>query len=256
MADIIEEFGDGVLRVTLNQTDRGNALNEASIDKLTEIISSLAGNPSIKAMVLSGAGDRAFCTGADLSTGSSFQFDYARPQLRFAGLLRAARAATTPLIARINGHCMAGGMGLLALCDLAIAVDHAKLALPEVKVGVFPMMVISELQHLIGKRKLYELCLLGRPMTAAEAVSAGLVNVACPASELDRHVDGMLSEILEKSPVVVSRGLYALKRVEALSFEESISFTESQIGLLAMTEDSKEGLAAFREKRKPVWTGR
>jgi enoyl-CoA hydratase/carnithine racemase len=205
-------------------------------------------------MVLTGAGDQAFCAGADLQSGGSFAFDYSDPYIGYANLLRCARASVVPMIARVNGACMAGGMGLLAMCDMAVAAGHAKFGLPEVKVGLFPMQVLSVLQHLLPRRVLTQMCITGEPIDAQTALSVGLINSV--AESLDEGVAKLLEPVLKNSPTAIRRGLYALKRLEAMSFEEAAAFTEGQIGLLALTEDAREGMRAFAEKRSPVWTGK
>jgi enoyl-CoA hydratase/carnithine racemase len=148
---------------------------------------------------------------------------------------------------------MAGGMGLLAMCDLAVAAPHARFGLPEVKVGVFPAQVLSVLQGLVGRRMLTELCITGEPIDARQALACGLVNYV--ADDLDGGVQALLGRVLDKSPAAIRRGLYLMQQIETMSFEQSIAFTESQIGLFALTDDAAEGQQAFREKRQPRWTG-
>ena len=224
------------------------------INALAAALTSANSDRSVRAIVLTGAGDKAFCAGADLQSGQSFQFDYAEPTQGFANLLRLSRQMTVPMVARVNGACMAGGMGLLAMCDLAVAAPHAQFGLPEVKVGVFPAQVLSVLNGLIGARALTELCITGEPIGAEEALRLGLINRV--SEDLDDGVDALLNRFLDKSPAAIRRGLYLMKRIGAMSFEESMAFTESQIGLIALTEDAAEGQAAFREKRAPRWSGR
>ena len=224
------------------------------INALAAALTSANSDRSVRAIVLTGAGDKAFCAGADLQSGQSFQFDYAEPTQGFANLLRLSRQMTVPMVARVNGACMAGGMGLLAMCDLAVAAPHAQFGLPEVKVGVFPAQVLSVLNGLIGARALTELCITGEPIGAEEALRLGLINRV--SEDLDAGVDALLNRFLDKSPAAIRRGLYLMKRIGAMSFEESMAFTESQIGLIALTEDAAEGQAAFREKRAPRWSGR
>ena len=256
MDELITETRDDVVRLTINRPDKRNAMTEGVIAGIAEAIVQASRSRDVRAIVLTGAGDKAFCAGADLGTGKAFRFDYSVPNQSFANLLRVAQRATVPLIARVNGACMAGGMGFLAMCDMAVAAEHAMFGLPEVKVGVFPMQVLSVMQRLVSSRTLYEMCLTGEPLTAAEARTVGLVNHVAPAAELDARLDWLLGRLLDKAPSAIRRGRYAMRTIEAMSFEESIAFTESQIGLVAMTEDAHEGLLAFREKRKPAWTGR
>ncbi|HBY25695.1 MAG TPA: enoyl-CoA hydratase, partial [Bradyrhizobium sp.] len=159
-------------------------------------------------------------------------------------------------IARVGGVCMAGGMGLLCMTDMAVAADGVIFGLPEVKVGVFPMQVLSLLQSIAPPRLVNEWSLTGEPFDAKAAQAAGLLNYVVPAAELDAKVDWLIGRIVDKSPTAIRRGKYAMRAIASMSFDESIAYTESQIALLAMTEDAKEGLKAFGEKRKPTWTGR
>ena len=253
-AELIAHQQDGVLRLTIQRESRRNAISPAVINALAAALTSANSDRSLRAIVLTGAGDKAFCAGADLQSGQSFQFDYAEPTQGFANLLRLSRQMTVPMVARVNGACMAGGMGLLAMCDLAVAAPHARFGLPEVKVGVFPAQVLSVLNGLIGARALTELCITGEPVGAEEALRLGLINRV--SEDLDAGVDALLKRFLDKSPAAIRRGLYLMKRIGAMSFEESMAFTESQIGLIALTEDAAEGQAAFREKRPPRWSGR
>ena len=189
----------------------------------------------MRVIVLTGAGDKAFCAGADLQPGKGFAFDLAKPNLDYADLLRVAYRATLPSIARINGACMAGGIGLLCMVDLAVAADHVLFGLPEVKGGVFPMQVSSLLQHLAPRRWVREWCITG---------------------ELDAKVEWLVQRIVDKSPTAIRCGKYAMSAVASMSFDEAAAHMEGQIALLSLTGDAREGLAAFNEKRKPSWTGK
>ena len=240
------------MRLTICREARRNALSKAVIDGIGAGFTRAAADPSIRAIVVTGAGTQAFCAGADLQ-GDSFKMSTAEPYLGFANLMRHARRLNVPLIARVNGACMAGGMGLLAMCDLAVATEAAKFGLPEVKVGVFPSQVLSVLQHLVGRRNLAELCITGEPITSAEAKAMGLINHV--AADLDGKLDWLLARVLDKSPTGIRRCLYTMKHIQSMAFEESIAFTESQIVLTSMSDDAREGQAAFREKRKPEWPG-
>jgi enoyl-CoA hydratase/carnithine racemase len=252
---VVEQRGH-VLWLTIQREERRNAINGAVLGGLRQALVQAGQDPAVRAVVLTGAGTRAFCAGADLQSGQSFRFDYSQPHQGLADLLREARRCTVPLIARVNGACMAGGMGLLAMCDLAVASRTATFGLPEVKVGVFPAQVLAALQNLLPRRVLNELCLTGETIDAERALSIGLVNHLADADALDATLGALLARLLDKSPSAIRRGLYTLKHTEHLGFEQAVAFTESQIGLFALTEDAQEGQAAFREKRTPNWTGR
>lgn len=245
-----------VLTLTINRPDQRNALSPSVMSGMAGALRAAQDDRELRAIVITAVGDKAFCAGADLGTGKSFKFDYSEPRMPMPELFRLARNANVPIVGRVNGSCMAGGMGLLAMCDLAVAAGHALFGLPEIKVGVYPMQVLSVLQHVVPRRRLLELCFTGEPVSAAEARDMGLLNRVVPGSELDAAVQALLERIVDKSPSAMRRGKYATYAIESMSFEESIMFMESQIGLVAATEDAAEGQLAFREKRKPAWTGR
>src|SRR3954463_9498726 len=253
---VLEKRGQA-LWITINRAEKRNAINGDVVAGISKGYRDALDDPDVRVIVLTGAGDKAFCAGADLvNTGAAFAFDFAKPNVDYADLLRLAQNATKPSIARVNGVCMAGGMGLLCMTDMAVAADNVIFGLPEVKVGVFPMQVLSLLQNIAPPRLVNEWALTGEPFDAKAAQNAGLLNYVVPAAELDAKVDWLIGRIVDKSPTAIRRGKYAMRAIASMSFDESIAYTESQIALLAMTEDAKEGLQAFSEKRKPVWTGK
>ncbi len=249
----VEQRGP-VLWLTITREERRNAMSHGVLARMTQAINEAQGQRDVRAIVVTGAGSKAFCAGADLQAAQAFTTDYSEPHGHLAQLLRAARASYVPLIARVNGACMAGGMGLMSMCDMAVAARHAIFGLPEVKVGVFPAQVLSVLQHLIPRRLLSEMCLSGEPITSAQALEAGLVNYV--DDDVDAKLQWLLDRLLDKSPAAIRRGLYTLKSVQSMAFEESVAFTESQIALFTLTEDAREGQQAFQDKRKPNWAGR
>lgn len=243
--------------VTINRADARNALSIEVMQALFEALQRADQDAEARVVVLTGAGDRAFCAGGDLKAGqNTFVFDYARPSSDMAKLLQAATRLPKPLVARVNGHVMAGGMGLLAMCDLAIAVDNAQFGLPEVKIGLFPMQVDAVLQRLIPRRKLVEMSLTGEPLTAQEALAIGLVNHICPRDQLDAKMDWFLGRLLDKAPTALRLGKHAMETISDMTLPQAVEYMADQLGKIAMTEDGREGLRAFNEKRAPVWTGR
>lgn len=254
---VLTEMRDRVMWITINREERRNAMNDAVRAGISQALERAGNDENVRAIVLTGAGDRAFCAGADLSADAkTSEHGSSGSSLLFARLLKQAKEMTLPMVARINGHCLAGGMGLLAMCDMAVAADHARFGLPEVRVGVFPMQVMSVLQHLLTPRKLYELALTGEPVSAAEAVQIGLVNYVVPGTELDDKVGWLLDRLLDKSPAAIRRGKDAMRHIESMSFDQALAFLEAQIRIMYTTEDAIEGRRAFREKRPPIWTGR
>jgi methylglutaconyl-CoA hydratase len=253
---VLYDVRNTVAWITINRPDRRNALNDDVVQAISNGIAR-AVDDQARAIVLTGAGDKAFCAGGDLGKASdAFSYDFSKPVIPSANMMRAAYACSLPIVARVNGHCLAGGMALLGMSDLAVAAETARFGLPEVKVGLFPMQVLAVLQTIIPQRKLAELCLTGEPIDAAEAKDFGLVNYIAPPVELDDKLDWLLSRILDKSPSAQRRGIYAMKAARGMAFSQALAFLESQIVLTAQTEDAKEGRAAFLEKRPPRWTGR
>jgi len=249
------ERRDGALWVWIDREHRRNAINSAVLAGIGSAVQLASADRGIRCIVLTGAGEKAFCAGADLSDGTTtFQADADEPTTDFGRLLRLVRAAPVPLIARVNGACVAGGMALMAMCDLAVAAEHARFGLPEVKVGVFPMQVLVLLRGILAARHISELCLTGALIGAARAAEIGLVNEVAPAGKLDERIDALVAQLREASPGALRRGKAAMFAMETMAFAEALAFAEGQIALLASTGDAKEGLSAFNEKRKPLWS--
>lgn len=255
--DLLIDRRGPALWVTINRPERRNAINPNVFNGILRAYAMTEEDRTIRAVVLTAVGDKAFCAGGDLKPDSkTFEFDHSAPTTPLGNLLRAAYGCDLPIIARINGHCMAGGMGLLTMADMAVASDNALFGLPEVKIGMFPMQVSALLQSLISRRKFAELCLTGEPIGAAEALDIGLVNYVTPIGELDARTDWLIDRLVGKSPTAIRRGKHALRATRNMTIEQAISFMETQLATLALTEDSIEGIAAFNEKRPPRWTGR
>lgn len=253
---LVEDRG-AVRWLTINRDAARNALNNDVLNRLADGINSARQLPGLRAIVLTGAGERAFCAGGDLKPKSAtFGFDPSATTTSLGNVLRAAHQSDLPMVARVNGHCLAGGMGLLAMCDMAVASDRALFGLPEVKIGMFPMQVSAILARRISPVKFAELCLTGEPVDALEALGIGLVNYVVPTADLDSKTEWLLDRLVNKSPTGIRRGKHALRVARDMTVEQAISYMECQLQTLALTEDSKEGIASFNEKRAPRWTGR
>jgi len=252
--EIRHERRGNALWVWIDREHRRNAINPAVLAGIESALRQAEAERSVRCIVLTGTGEKAFCAGADLAEGASnFQDNTDEPTTEYGRLLRMVRAARVPLIARVNGACVAGGMALMAMCDLAVAADHARFGLPEVKVGVFPMQVLVLLRGILQARHINELCLTGGLIGAARAAEIGLVNEVVPARELDARVEALVARLHEASPAAVHRGKQAIFAMEMMSFYEALAFAEAQIALAAGSTDAREGFAAFNEKRKPRW---
>jgi len=252
--EIVTETRGSALWIVISREQRRNAMNKAVLAGIEAAVRDAQQRPEIRAIVLTGAGRKAFCAGADLSGGTgTFILGLDEPMTDFGKLARLVRDACIPLIARINGDCIAGGMGLMSLCDLAVVADHARFGLPEAKVGVFPMQVLVYLRNMIGSRHINELCLTAELIDARRAAEIGIANYVVPYEDLDARVDALVRRLGEMSPVAIRRGKYAIAAMEAMAFPEALAFAEQLIAVTSMTSDATEGLAAFNEKRPPRW---
>ena len=251
---ILTERRGAALWIFINREERRNAINPDVIEGITAALRRAGAEPGLRAVVLTGKGEKAFCAGADLSRGTGvFTDGAAEPSTDFGRLARVARDIGLVLIARVNGACVAGGMGLMALCDMAIVADHARFGLPEGKVGVFPMQVLVYLRRMIHPRYVNELCLTGELIDAARAKEMGIANEVVPYAQLDARVDALVARIGAMSPVALKRGKYAIAAMEWMGFTEALTFAETQIAVASNTADAREGLAAFNERRPPNW---
>lgn len=259
MSDTIEptvltERRGAAMWIVINREERRNAINPDVIALIEAALRDAQRQPEVRAIVLTGKGEKAFCAGADLTRGTGVFTEGAdEPTTDFGRLARVARGISVPLIARINGACVAGGMGLMALCDLCVAADHARFGLPEAKVGVFPMQVQVYLRRMIHPRHVNRMALTGELIDARKAFEIGIANEVVPMAELDARVEALVAQIALNSPVALRRGKSAIAAMESMSFEEALAFAETQIAVASNTSDAREGLAAFNERRPPAW---
>lgn len=251
------ERNGATLTIVIDREARRNALNETVALGIAAGIDEAEADRSIRAIVLTGAGDKAFCAGGDLqpaADGTPFTIDAADPRHYVARLLRRMDACRLPLIARVNGHALAGGFGLVCACDLVVAREDALLGVTEVKVGLFPMMILPYLLRVVPYRAMMELCVTGEPITAAEALQQGFVNHTVPASELDAKTAWLVERVVTKSPTGIRLGKQALSKIREMSTDSALEYAQFMLANMARTKDAREGFAAFNEKRKPDWT--
>ena len=145
---------------------------------------------------------------------------------------------------------------MVCACDFAVVADHARLGVPEARIGIFPMMILPFMLRTISRRKLLELCVTGEPISAAEALTHGMVNYVVPRTALDEKVDALVASIAASSPTAISMGRRALAMIDGLSLEAGLEYAQRVLPQMARTQDAREGFRAFNEKRSPVWTGR
>ncbi len=242
------------LWIWIDREHRRNAMNKAVLAGIEAAVAAAQADPTTRAIVLTGVGRKAFCAGADLSGGTdTFTLGLDEPMTDFGKLARQVRDCGVPVVGRINGDCVAGGMALMGLCDLAVVAANARFGLPEAKVGVFPMQVLVFLRNTIGARHINELCLTGELIDANRAYQIGLANYVVPFEDLDARVEALLGKLCDMSPVALRRGKYAIAAMERMAFPEAMAFAETLISVTSLTHDATEGLAAFNERRKPRW---
>ncbi|MBT4518499.1 MAG: enoyl-CoA hydratase [Halieaceae bacterium] len=259
---VTEKKDNAVVWLTINRPDAMNALDLGTLAELTAAFKELARDDAVRAIVLTGAGDRAFCAGGDIKAGAKGEAD--NPYQIRAGddhplveLFKVVSQVSVPVIARINGHALGGGFGLACMADMAICSRNAKLGSPEAKIGLFPMIILAHMLRLVPQRKLYEMAITGRSWSADEAYENGILNAVVDAvDDLDAALNDLLKPILQNSPTAIRVGKRALAAMESMNFEQRLSHAQVVIDSLSKTEDAKEGLAAFAEKRKPLWPGK
>lgn len=243
--------------LTINDPDRRNPLTAEVVEAFIEAFTDLAVRPEVRVVVVTGAGDQAFCAGGDLAGGffdEPLALHAARG--RIADLFRLMQRCGKPVVARINGHCLAGGLGLALACDIGIASDTATFGVPEINVGLFPMMISAVMQRALPQKSALELMLTGRRVSPDEAVRLGMVSRAVPADQLDTAIDDLCDELAAKSPAAITLGKDAFYAVQDLSFDAALDHLQNGLTAITMTHDAAEGLAAFMEKRSPRFEGR
>ncbi len=253
--DFLYEVKQGVAWMTINREARGNAISLEIIDLFIQRLKDAEADEEVRVVCITGAGDRAFCSGADLATSFSGQ-DYVAGAGEYATLLKKMAVFSKPLVARVNGNCLAGGLGLMLSCDMVYAREGAKFGTPEVNVGLFPMMIGALIFRNCLRKKALEMIYTGRMISAAEAENMGLITRALSAEEFESAIEETLVTITAKAPLAIKIGKPALAYAEDRDLESALDYLCLRLGDVIETEDAKEGLTAFMQKRKPVWKGR
>jgi enoyl-CoA hydratase len=252
------EAADGVATITLNDPEKRNMLSAPMLGELVAATERARDDEAVRAMVLTGAGDRAFCAGADLG---GFAAEAPLVQKHYASDLfleffRLMPRLGKPSLCAVNGHVLAGGLGLALSCDLVIAKEEATFGTPEINVGAFPYMIMSLIYRNVPRKKVNEMILLGERLSAEEAVRYGLANKVVPAAEFEAAVADWAGKLASKSPVLMRLGHDAMYRQQDMALDDALEFLRSQLSLTFSTEDIQEGVRAFFEKRDPEWRGR
>ena len=252
------EVADGIATVTVNRPDKLNALNDATIGELGAAADELRARDDVRGIFVTGAGPKAFVAGADIAELSSQgPLDARERARRGQRVFESFASSPKPVIALINGYALGGGCELALACHIRIAADSARLGLPETKLGIGPGYGGTQrLPRLVGQGRALELILTGEMIDAAEAYRIGLVNKVVPAAELRAAGETMMRQILERGPLAVALCIEAVRRGLDMPLADGLAVEANHFGLLAATEDMKEGMAAFLGKRAPAFRGR
>lgn len=260
MDEVRYEVDGPVGRVTIDRPERRNALSFPVMGALIDAFAAARADDAVRVVVLTGAGERAFCAGADLSgmggSGRAGHTEMHEARGRVAGLFRELWHLGKPTIARVRGYCLAGGFGLALACDFVVAADDAVFGTPEIDVGLWPYQITVPMLRSMPPKVALDLMLTGRRVAADEAARIGFVNRVVAPAGLDGAVDELAATLAAKSPLVVRWGRDSFYRVLDMAGEDALDYLHALLTVTAATEDAAEGMAAFAEKRPPTWRGR
>jgi enoyl-CoA hydratase/carnithine racemase len=250
--------GAGVATISLDQPETRNALSNELLGELEEALTRARQDPAVHCVVLASTHAKVFSSGGNLG---GFAADLPLVH-KHAEIARFPRVFTLlgelgkPSLCAAGGHVLAGALGLALACDLVVAREGVRFGTPEINVGVFPLMIMALIYRNVGRKKTNELLLLGEQISAAEAERIGLINRVVPDDQFDALVAAWSHKLAAKSPVMMKLGKDAMFRQQDMAFADALDFLRAQLALAFSTEDLLEGVAAFFEKRPPVWKGR
>jgi enoyl-CoA hydratase len=256
----VESTRDGrVLRLTINREDKRNALSAEVMRLMLEAVRGVTDDDDVHVVVISSAGDRIFCAGADLAVMADDATGLEQHEARglLAKLVVAMRECPVPVVARVQGICLAGGIGLAAGCDIVLARESASFGMPEIDRGLWPFMVSALLARHVSPKHAMDRMLMGDRFDARTAYDMGLVSRVFDDSSFDADVEAYVTKLAAAPPAAVRLGKAAwIAATETTSLPIALEAMQAQLSLLTTTSDVAEGIAAFFDKRPPTWTGR
>jgi enoyl-CoA hydratase len=254
---LLFDVADGLARITINRPDKLNALNGVVIGELGQAADAIAADPAVRAVIITGAGPKAFVAGADISELTTQGPMDGKARARAGQLVfRAFEGMSKPVVAAVNGFALGGGCELAMACHIRIASDTAKFGQPEVKLGLLPGYGGTvRLPRIVGKGRALELLLTGAIIDATEALRIGLVSRVVPADQLLGEAEALVRGIMDQGPLAVRSVLEAVDAGYEMSQEDALLLEANLFGLLSSTDDMREGTRAFLEKRKPAFEG-
>jgi enoyl-CoA hydratase len=251
------EVADGVATIALDQPESRNALSDALLDDLLAAFEAARDDDAVRCVVLRSTHEKVFSAGGDLG-GFAAEAPLVHKHAaidRFPRLFRLIGELGKPTLCAANGHVLAGALGLALACDLVVARDGATFGTPEINVGVFPFMIMALIFRNVPRKKANELLLLGERIDAQEAQRLGIVNRVVAADEFESAVADWASKLAAKSPVLMRLGKDAMFRSQDMAFADALEYLRHNLSLAFSTDDIREGVSAFFEKREPKWTG-
>jgi enoyl-CoA hydratase len=258
VSDVRYEVAESVARVTIDRPERRNAMSFGVMEGLRDAAAAAKADEDARVLVLTGAGEKAFCAGADLGSGGIADGASAAHDGRgmLADVFRDFWDLGKPTIARVRGYALAGGFGLALACDFVVAADDAQFGTPEVNVGLWPYMITVPLLRSMPPKRVLELMMTGRRVDAAEAERIGFVTRVVPVAELDGAVDELAATLASKSPLILRWGRESFYRTLDMDPDDALAYLQAMLTITSASEDTAEGVAAFAEKREPEWKGR
>ena len=255
---VLYEVRDHVATITLNRPEHRNPLSREMITDLLTAFNAARDDGDVRAMVLTGAGDKAFCAGADLGGfgGDATEVEKHLGRGTFVDLFLGIERLGKPVVACVNGHALAGGMGLAMSCDLVVAADTATFGTPEINVGLWPMMIMAIINRNLPRKRAMELYMTGDRIDAKKALEWGLVNRVMPAAEVRDSAHRLAVRLAAKSPIIMRLGRDAFFAIDGLDVEAALRHLQSQLTVVTLSDDAKEGVVAFLQKREPDFKGR
>jgi enoyl-CoA hydratase/carnithine racemase len=252
--ELLYRVDNHVATVTINRQAKRNAISPEAVALFHDALDYAGKDDDVRVLCITGAGNRAFCSGADL--GGGMGTDRMKVFEEYARLLGRLATFPKPTVARVNGHCMAGGTGFMLGCDIVIAKDTAKFGTPEVNVGLFPMMIGALIFRNVPRKRAMEMIMLGEKLTADQAFEMGMITRVVPEADFDAEVVRTLTALTQKSPIGMQLGKKAFAGAESMPLEEALPFLAGKLAEVAATEDAMEGITAFMEGRQPRFKGK
>jgi len=252
---LLYQVKDGVACFTINRENQRNAISMEALDLFLGHLDEAVNNDAVRAVCVTGAGNRTFCAGADLGAGMG-ENDGMVAFRKYAKLLKKLTGFPKPTVAKVNGSCVAGGTGFMLACDIVIASSKATFGTPEVNVGLFPMMIGALIFRNVLRKKAMEMVLLGEKLSARQALEMGMITRIADPNDLDAEAEKVLNVLVKKSPIGMKIGKEAFYAVADMPFEQALDLLAEKLSDVVATQDAREGIMAFLEKREPVFTGK